>query len=227
MNKLMLLRNYINDNSENIQNGTRESVIALLKSFCEENNVLSYDDAYEAHYLFIGEAEDPESLREQAVEWIQQAHCSEGGKGHSFQTVFVAPTIDKDGFKISVCVQGGDAFYYEETSAYGEDYSGQVDSGFYCSQLILDTDSDFSCFLPETEKTIDEFGQEEISMDDVEENIETEAVMTETNIPQTVRNHTNSGVFIALGILIALFIACAFYYFKITSKKVKKNENRT
>lgn len=205
MNELELLRDFLNNNLDSIQNGSRDNAISLLKTFCKENNVLTRDEAFNAHYFFEGEAENPEDIREQAVNWIEQAHCSDNGKGHSFQTVYVAPTLKNDGFKINVCIQGGDAFYYEETPAYGEDYSGQIDTGFYCSQLILGTDSDFSCFLSDDEELV------------IDESLDApqEETIIETNVPDpVVRESKNIVPGIAVGVLAAILIGLVVYFLK-------------
>lgn len=226
MDKLELLRIFLNDNLNTIQNGTRENAISLLKTFCEDNNVLTYDEAYEAHYLFVGEADDPESMREQAVDWMQQANCSEGGGSHAFQKVYVAPTFDAEGFEINVCVHGGDAFYYKERPAYEKDYSGQMDVGFYCSQLILDTDADFSCFLPEDEEKAEDIYTEELIVEDsevVEDEEETSGQNTETTVPttsETVRNQSSAVPIIIVGVLFVILVFVMITYFK----KLKKDD---
>lgn len=224
MNELELLRNFLNENLVAIQNGSHKNAISLLKTFCEDNNVLTYDEAYEAHYLFVGEAEDPESMREQAVNWMQQANCSETGASHAFQKVYVAPTFESEGFEINVCVQGGDAFYYRERPAYEKGYSGQMDVGFYCSQLILDTDTDFSCFLPDDEDETEDTYTEELVVEDTEvvedeeENIEQNSETAVSTTSETVRNQSSAVPIIIVGILFVILVFVMITYFKKPKK---------
>lgn len=176
MTEIETLRNFINENLETIKSGTREDAIALLKNYCEEHNVLDHDVAHTNHYFAITESGD-DVVDADPISYMNQAGCPGTEEGaHAFQMVYVAPTLEKDGFKIMVCTRCGDASFWEDLYAYGRDYSGTMKVGFYASQLIMDTDNDISCFLPEAE----EKSEEEFVVDDTEAATEEEVNTVET-----------------------------------------------